>query len=102
MISVPSANKLGISVILKHEVVVRTYKLFEVLDARRAKNGCSDTRQRPRQRDLGHAYAALFGDLFDPMVALMRPESYGIAGKSEPVDNLLGTCSLKIPSLVAV
>ena len=101
MISVPSANKV-INVIFKHEVVTRTYELFEVLNARRAENGCSDTRQRPRQGDLGHAYAALFGDLFDPIGVLMRPESYGIAGKSEPVDNLLGTCSFKIPSLVAV
>ena len=79
-----------------------TYKVFKVLDARRADNGCSHTRQRPRQGDLGHAYAALFGNLIDPIKALVRPESFSLVRKNGPVDNLLGTRSLKILGSVAV
>ena len=102
MISVPSAKKQDVGPISQYVAVALTYKVFKVLDARRADNGCSDTRQRPRQGDLGHAYAALFGDLFNPIGVLMRPESFSFAGKNGPVDNLLGTCSLKILGSVAV
>jgi hypothetical protein len=80
--------------------VARTYKISEVLDARRADNRRSDTRQRPRQGDLRHANPALFGDLFDPVEALMRRKSCRFAGKNGPIDNLLRARSFKILSSV--
>ena len=84
------------------DVVARTYKLFDVLHARRADNRRGDTRQRPRQGDLGHTYPAPFGDLFDPSGALMRPRSCHFVGRNGPIDNLLGARSLKILSTVSV
>ena len=102
MTSVPSAKKQDIGPISPYVAVALTYNVFKVLDARRADNRRSDTRQRPSQGDLGHAHAALFGYLFNSIEALMRPKSFSFVGKNGPVDNLLGTRSLKILNNVAV
>ena len=96
VISVPSAKKIWIGLNTQYIVVARTYKLFQVLEACRTDHRCSDTRQRPRQGDLRHAYPALLRDRFDPIGALIRPESYSFTRKNGPVDNLLGTRSLKV------
>ena len=102
VISVPSAKKIEIGLNTQYIVVARTYKLFQVLEACRTDHRCSDTRQRPRQGDLRHAYSALLGDRFHPIGALIRPESYSFTGKNGPADNLRGTRSLKVRSGVQV
>jgi hypothetical protein len=48
------------------ETVSRTYQILKFLDTRTANNGRSDPCQRPRQRNLRHAYAAFLGYLFNP------------------------------------
>ena len=55
---------------MENVVVVRNYKFFEVPNVRRAYHGRSVVRQRPCQRDLGHAYPALLEDLFNPIQSL--------------------------------
>ncbi len=46
--------------------ISRTNQILEFLDTRTANDWCRDSGQRPRQRDLRHAYAVILGYLFDP------------------------------------
>ena len=39
-----------------------------------------------------------FLEISSTLLELMRLKSYSLAGKNGPFDNLLGTCSFKIPS----
>jgi hypothetical protein len=54
----------------------RTNQLLKVLGTRGANDRGSHLCQRPCQRDLSHAYAALLGSLFDPAQTLMKPRPH--------------------------
>ena len=72
----------------------RTDQILEFLDTRTANDWCRDPRQRPRQGDLCHAYAALLGYFFNPTRTLMRRRSEAI---DEPT-NLFTISKVPAPS----